>query len=68
MLNYQDVAKRYGVTEATILRWLKSSLYGFPKPSVHTGKTVLWHEDDLAAFEKGDHRETSRLNKQLESA
>jgi len=68
MLNYQDVARRYGVTEATIRRWLKSSLYGFPKPTFHTGKTVLWHEDDLAAFERSDNRKTNSLIRHQEGS
>jgi len=60
MLNYEQIAKRYGVSEATIRRWWKGG--SFPKPSIHTGKTVLWNESNLDAWDKTGQAELMQID------
>lgn len=47
--NIKQLAQRYGVSPATIWRWVGDGF--FPKPHKLGPSTTRWHEDDLKAFE-----------------
>jgi predicted DNA-binding transcriptional regulator AlpA len=48
-LTLKDVIRRYGVSQATVYRWLAND--NFPK-GIKIGATRRWNIDDLLEFEQ----------------
>lgn len=46
-----EVAKRYGVSRATIYRWIADDRVNFPAPIKLGPNTSAWKASDLEAFE-----------------
>ena len=59
-LTVEQVAKRFGVSRATVWRWVKS-VPDFPEPVKLSAGTSRWTEEQLRKFEH--HAETRSVDK-----